>query len=509
MRVILALVSLAVYAPWLANDQPYLLQAVDRGAFERACGGLDTVLQELTDAVEEGAEPDRLLGEQRALALRLEVLRTYLPRTRRSALDRLEAGVERLIEAGASGERLASVRAEADQVRALCAGEVPLESTLSFPLLASLTAGEVFFMVLWGCLLWFLWRGIPMASRSGWARLAWTLLIALGAAGVWRAWGATPGALLAAQAKEGLSRQTIEAERVWFPPLRLGYAETHLSESFRPPTWTSVSRIDEAGHYESGPRRPVPDPVTGFVRGARPIDVRYGEPGRNSPWRHPLGTDELGRDLLVRLLWGARVSLAVGFFSSLLLVVLGASLGAAAGYFGGAVDLCVSRSIEVVQSIPAFFLILAAVALIPESSLHPLFAIVLVIALVRWTGMARLVRAEVLKLKHQDFVLAARSSGYSSARVVFVHLLPNALGPVLVAATFAVAAGILLESGVSFLGFGVKHPFPSWGSLINESRSLDHWWIQLFPGACIFLTVLCTNIVGEGLRDAVDPRRQV
>jgi peptide/nickel transport system permease protein len=161
---------------------------------------------------------------------------------------------------------------------------------------------------------------------------------------------------------------------------------------------------------------------------------------------------------------------------------------------------------EVILCFPAFFLILMVVAFTDPDDLPPIIAIALVIGLVRWTGVARLTRAEFLKLREQEFVIAARALGLSSLRTIFRHILPNALGPILVSGTFAVAAGILTESALSFLGFGVSEPVPSWGSLVNESRSPEHWWIILFPGLLIFLTVSCYNLVGEAVRDAVDPR---
>ena len=196
--------------------------------------------------------------------------------------------------------------------------------------------------------------------------------------------------------------------------------------------------------------------------------------------------------------------------STALLVVIGVVVGSIAGYFGGRTDIAISRIIEVVQSFPAFFLILTAVAMIPEDKLHPIFAITFFIAIVRWTGVARLVRGEFLRLKEQDFVMASRALGFSSGRVIFKHVLPNALGPVLVAAAFSVAAGILTESAISFLGLGIQLPIPSWGSILNEARGqVEYWWVQIFPGVLIFLTVFCYNVVGEGVRDALDPRRKV
>ena len=249
--------------------------------------------------------------------------------------------------------------------------------------------------------------------------------------------------------------------------------------------------------------------VTGYMPPPTPTEVRFGEPWPNAPHRHLAGTDELGRDFFVRMLWGGRVSLAVGIVSATLLTLIGVVMGAVAGYFGGWVDTAIMRLIEILQSIPAFFLILATMAFTDPDVVPPIIAIVVVIALVRWTGAARLVRGEFLRLREQEFVVASRALGFSSARTIFRHVLPNAMSPVLVNAAFSVAAGILTESAVSFLGFGVSHPDASWGSLVNESRSPDHWWIQVFPGLLIFLTVTCYNLVGDAVRDALDPKMKV
>lgn len=290
------------------------------------------------------------------------------------------------------------------------------------------------------------------------------------------------------------------------PPLATGYAELHPEESFRPPTFLASSRVDAQGRALDPARRPKSAALFGIEPPATPVEVRFGEPEANAPHRHLLGTDELGRDLLVRLLWGARVSLSVGILSALLLTAIGVLLGALAGYLGGSVDLLVMRSVEILQSIPAFFLILAALSFTDRTVLPPMVAIVLVMALVRWTSVARLVRGEFLRLKEQEFVLAARALGFSGPRIAALHILPNALAPVLVSAAFSVATGILTESAISFLGLGVKHPEASWGSLINESKSPVHWWVQVFPGLLIFLTVTCYNLVGDAVRDALDPK---
>ena len=233
------------------------------------------------------------------------------------------------------------------------------------------------------------------------------------------------------------------------------------------------------------------------------MEVRAGEPPRNATHRHPLGTDSLGRDLTSRMIWGARVSLSVGLVSTILLVFIGVTLGSIAGYYGGWIDVIISRVIEIVQCFPVFFLILIWVAFTQQTGIVP---IMVVIGIFRWTGVARLVRGEFIRLRGQDFVLASQALGVGDRRTIFRHVLPNAMGPVLVAATFAVASGILTESALSFLGFGIQLPIPSWGSIVNESKAAEHWWIQIVPGLLIFITVMLYNLLGEGVRDALDPR---
>ena len=221
--------------------------------------------------------------------------------------------------------------------------------------------------------------------------------------------------------------------------------------------------------------------------------------------KHWLGTDDRGRSVLARLIWGARISLTIGFVAVGISLVIGIIVGALAGYYGGWVDTVTLRVIEVVMCFPSFFLILTLVALLPP---HP-FTVMAALGFLGWTGIARLVRGEFLKLRESDFAMAARASGLRDARVIFRHLVPNALAPVLVSATFGVAGAILTESALSFLGFGVPPPTASWGELLNQSQRLaSHgvWWLVVFPGLAIFITVTAFNLVGEGLRDAIDPR---
>jgi peptide/nickel transport system permease protein len=234
--------------------------------------------------------------------------------------------------------------------------------------------------------------------------------------------------------------------------------------------------------------------------------VLPGEAALDAPTRHLLGTDGSGRDVASRLLWGGRVSLTVGFLSALCLTLLGTAIGAVAGWAGGLTDLVVSRAIEVVAAFPAFFLVLAAMAFLDRDVVSPVLGLVAVIALVNWTAVARLVRAELLRLSGADFVLALESLGFSRGRILVRHVLPQALAPVWVAFAFAAAGGVLVESTISFLGFGVARPTASWGALIAESASPERWWLSVFPGLAILATVSSTHLVAQGLARALDPR---
>jgi peptide/nickel transport system permease protein len=219
--------------------------------------------------------------------------------------------------------------------------------------------------------------------------------------------------------------------------------------------------------------------------------------------RHWLGTDKLGRDVMAGMIHGSRISLSIGFIAVGIAVIIGVILGAIAGYFGSWVDLAISRLFEIMLSIPTFFLLITIAALLPPS----IYLTMLIIGATSWVGIARFTRNEFLRIRNLDYVTSAIALGVSDRKVMFKHILPNALAPVIVSVVLGIAGAILIESSLSFLGIGVPAELVTWGSILQEgSGATFAWWLAVFPGFAIFITVLAYYLVGEGLREVLDPR---
>lgn len=222
--------------------------------------------------------------------------------------------------------------------------------------------------------------------------------------------------------------------------------------------------------------------------------------------KHWLGTDELGRDVYTRLVYGTRISMSVGIVSTAVSVIIGVILGAVAGYIGGIVDAIIMRIVDIFMCFP-FYLIAIVVAGILGPSLLILMAIM---GILSWPKIARIVRAEVLTLKQKDFIEASRALGLDSRKIIFKHIIPNTMAPIIVYTTLGIAQGILSEAGLSYLGLGVKQPMPSWGNMLTAAQNfsvlVNQWWLWIPPGMMVLLTVLSINFFGDGLRDALDPK---
>jgi peptide/nickel transport system permease protein len=245
-----------------------------------------------------------------------------------------------------------------------------------------------------------------------------------------------------------------------------------------------------------------------------PIKSDMSERYQPPSLEHPMGTDALGRDLMTRVLYGGRVSLAVGFSVMIITLLIGVPLGAIAGYFGGWLDNVLMRITDAALALPSLLVLILLGAILREVEApllksNPVLTIAFVIGILAWMFTARLVRASYLTIREMDFVVATRALGGSNFRIIALHIFPNAIGPVIVEATLEVAYAILEESGLSYLGFGIQPPTPSWGNLLSNAQEylVKYPWLAIFPGMMIFLSVISINYIGDGLRDAFDPHK--
>ncbi|WP_443660078.1 oligopeptide ABC transporter permease [Clostridium algidicarnis] len=220
---------------------------------------------------------------------------------------------------------------------------------------------------------------------------------------------------------------------------------------------------------------------------------------------HILGTDEMGRDVFARLVYGGRVSLTVGMLGMLIQIFIGTTLGIIAGFYGGVVDSIIMRIVDVFMCFPFFVIAIAMAAILGPN----IWNVIIIIGVLSWTGIARIVRAEILKLKKSEYIEAAHALGIKNIRILLKHLLPNIIPSVIVASTLSIASGILTEASLSFLGMGVKPPQPSWGNMLAAAQNMrtlqSEWWLWIPPGLCVFLTVMSINFMGDGMRDFLDP----
>ncbi len=518
--VVLALViSSAVFAPFLASSRPYVLVAVDRGAYETSLAELEPLAASWNTRLIEAAAARQALREdepatihavfiaQQAVARELRALELRIATVRRFAsaerevqvpLDALELRARgwtekvhegKLDDLGPAAElaRDAARLRETHRPRGAQGDGVALREQRTYPLLADLERVDWFAAFAWLGVLVLALLGAPARRVLAW--LAASLLFAWICDIAFRA----PSGFATREVKQGLASGALEASSAWFPPIAFGRDETRLAEAARPPTWLEASRAERPGS-------------------AARLDALPGEPAADSRWRHLLGTDSLGRDVLARLLWGGRTSLTAGALAALGILTLGTLLGALAGYARGPLDALVRALIAVLQSFPPFFLVVTAVAIGSEraslSRVSPLGWVVGVLVVVGWTGVARLVRAEALRVRELDYVVAARALGYSVPRLLFRHVLPNVLAPALASASFVALSALLAESSVSFLGFGVQAPVPSWGALMQEARGLSLAWLVVAPGCLIFATCIALSWLGDAARDALDPREE-
>ncbi|MEZ6067551.1 MAG: ABC transporter permease [Planctomycetaceae bacterium] len=515
---ILLVALLAVFAPLIANDRPLAYRGTNRFEYSEALRAIRVMLQQEAEPVADSANAEQTVAssaDRRAVIVnRFAFMRSVAAADSSDRLAQIESEALTLLDGPASVERSeALLRLRSRAGEELTPDKVVLRSGWRFPAIAGLEphtiAMMLFLLLVMSAGLWRGWlqrrfgRGHPLVNRV-W--LSMLIGLPLFAAFAW--WLVVPGHLDRTRYKEGSLASAVNAETgnvpviyesVYWPLVPFALDEPNLLNTFAAPVGFTRDNVADATGPGQGSAAEAADATT-----SPPAIVAKPENGLPRRAKHWLGTDDIGRDLLTRMIWGGRVSLAVGIVAVSIYVVIGIIIGAVAGYFRGWTDMLISRVIEIVICFPSFFLILTIVAFVGPG----MFNIMVVIGLTSWTGVARLVRAEFLRLSEQEFVQAGRALGYSPPRLIFRHVLPNAMAPVLVSATFGVASAILTESALSFLGIGITVPTPSWGGILADGRQVMNVapWMIVIPGMAIFLTITWYNLVGEAFRDAADPR---
>ena len=492
--VILLLVTASVFAPFLANAAPIYYRGYNRFEYQEATRNLRATITQVIESKSNDSKRNDIVRQRTTLTLQTGIMTRALSAEK---ANELRTWIQQLSLAVDAPDATASVdelkRLQKELRSTFDSKEVVLISQTHWPVIASLNGLEVAFLLantlflllpVWSRLLPFV-ISKHHERRLWWCSFGVQFVVPLMIGCLW--WWNVPSRVDRTDYKKGVlaAEETASAAPVVFdtviwPPIVYGIDEYDLAGKSAAPAWY---------------------PLAWCPPGKDAASMKH-----TSAWSGPhwLGTDEAGRDVCCRMIWGGRVSLSVGLVAVAIYVSIGIVVGAIAGYFRGLCDLIISRIIEVIICFPTFFLILTIVAFFGQSITH----IMIIIGLTGWTGIARLVRGEFLRLVDQEFVMAGRALGYTPARIIFRHVLPNAMAPVLVSATFGIAGAILTESALSFLGLGISKPTPSWGGLLADGRdALQHApWLIHFPGFAIFVTITAYNLMGEALRDASDPR---